>query len=261
VDNLLILSQVILSLQLGFAIIPLIHFVSDKKTMGVFAIRLPVKITAWLITAVLVYLNLKLVTEEIVTYFSEPGHLIWKIIICFSLLFLLFILFTTLFFPFLKKKKKTAVSSHLHPETVLTGIEVPEYRTVAVALEFSNMDQKLISHAIGQGSSKTHYILIHVVESASAKVLGKEADDLEARKDQEKLDYYTAQLQQRGISATGVLGFRNRAREIVRIVKENKAQMLVIGAHRHTGLKDFIYGETIESVRHELDIPVLVVSK
>ncbi|MGH2552626.1 MAG: Nramp family divalent metal transporter, partial [Chitinophagaceae bacterium] len=36
IDSLLILSQVILSLQLGFAIIPLIHFTSDKKTMGKF---------------------------------------------------------------------------------------------------------------------------------------------------------------------------------------------------------------------------------
>ena len=39
VDSLLIFSQVILSLQLGFAVIPLIHFVSDKKTMGSFAIK------------------------------------------------------------------------------------------------------------------------------------------------------------------------------------------------------------------------------
>jgi manganese transport protein len=39
VDALLVLSQVILSLQLGFAIIPLIHFVSDKKTMGIFVIK------------------------------------------------------------------------------------------------------------------------------------------------------------------------------------------------------------------------------
>ena len=39
IDSLLILSQVILSLQLGFAIIPLIHFTSDKKTMGKFVIK------------------------------------------------------------------------------------------------------------------------------------------------------------------------------------------------------------------------------
>jgi manganese transport protein len=36
--------------------------------------------------------------------------------------------------------------------------------------------------------------------------------------------------------------------------------MLVVGAHGHTGLKDFIYGETVNSVRHELKIPVLVVN-
>lgn len=39
VDQLLIFSQVILSLQLGFAVIPLIHFVSDKKKMGIFQIK------------------------------------------------------------------------------------------------------------------------------------------------------------------------------------------------------------------------------
>ena len=35
--------------------------------------------------------------------------------------------------------------------------------------------------------------------------------------------------------------------------------MLVVGAHGHTGIKDWIYGETIDNVRHELNIPVLVV--
>ena len=50
VDSLLILSQVVLSLQLGFAIIPLIHFVSDKKTMGDFAIKWHTKLLAWLIS-------------------------------------------------------------------------------------------------------------------------------------------------------------------------------------------------------------------
>jgi manganese transport protein len=36
--------------------------------------------------------------------------------------------------------------------------------------------------------------------------------------------------------------------------------MLVIGAHGHSGIKDFFYGETINSVRHVLKIPVLVVN-
>jgi len=51
--TLLVFSQVVLSLQLGFAIIPLIHFNSDKKTMGVFVIKTWVKIAAWIIVLLL----------------------------------------------------------------------------------------------------------------------------------------------------------------------------------------------------------------
>ena len=66
-------------------------------------------------------------------------------------------------------------------------------------------------------------------------------------------------LKEKGFESEGILGFRQSAKEIVRIVKEEKADMLVLGAHGHTGLKDFIYGETINAVRHEMKIPVLVV--
>ena len=100
---------------------------------------------------------------------------------------------------------------------------------------------------------------MHIVESASAKLLGKESDDYENRKDKERMDFYVEQLQHRNLPAEGYLGFGNRAKEIVRIVKDTNADMLVVGAHGHTGLKDFIYGETINAVRHELKIPVLVV--
>jgi manganese transport protein len=63
VDQLLVLSQVILSLQLGFAVIPLIHFVSNKKTMGIFTINKITKFFAWAIASLLVFLNMKLVIE------------------------------------------------------------------------------------------------------------------------------------------------------------------------------------------------------
>ena len=39
-----------------------------------------------------------------------------------------------------------------------------------------------------------------------------------------------------------------------------RADMLVIGSHGHTGLKDLIYGQTVNAVRHALKIPVLVVN-
>jgi manganese transport protein len=113
---------------------------------------------------------------------------------------------------------------------------------------------------MGQANKTTKLFLIHIVESASAKILGNQVDDLEARKDGEKLDAYAQQLQQQGWQAEGLLGFSNRKREIPRLVKEADADLLIIGAHGHSGVKDWLYGETIEGVRHQLKIPVLIVS-
>jgi manganese transport protein len=58
--ELLVLSQVVLSLQLPFAIVPLVRFTSDKAQMGAFANTLWLKIAAWGIAAVVILLNLKL---------------------------------------------------------------------------------------------------------------------------------------------------------------------------------------------------------
>jgi manganese transport protein len=63
--QLLILSQVILSLQLSFAVIPLVLFTSDKRKMGEFANSVWLQIFAWIITAVIVTLNVKLLFGQV----------------------------------------------------------------------------------------------------------------------------------------------------------------------------------------------------
>ena len=184
IDSLLILSQVILSLQLGFAIIPLIHFVSDKKTMGVFVIKPLTKILAWLIAAVLVYLNIRMVTEQAGSYFSTSDSLFWKIVIIISSIGFIALLLIATIFPLLKRKLREKVIQ-VHPEAKeLQLLSAPRYNRIAVALEFSNKDEILLSHAIGQAEKNSTFILIHIVESASAKLFGNESDDLETRTDQ-----------------------------------------------------------------------------
>lgn len=258
VDDLLILSQVILSLQLGFAIIPLIHFVSDKTKMGSFAIKPLTKFIAWLIAAVLLYLNFKMLISQ-----SEPvfeGHNIWpKILIIGSALFFIILLLYIIAEPIITRRK-IASSITIHPEIKNIMVEIPHYNKIAIALDFSDNDKKLISHAIGQGNAGTEFILIHIVESASAILWGSQSGDYETQKDQNQLDDYVAQMKAKKLKAMGLLGYRRRAREIVRLVKECGADMLVVGAHGHTGIKDLIYGQTVNTVRHELQIPILMVS-
>jgi manganese transport protein len=55
--RLLILSQVILSLQLSFAVVPLVLFTGDRRKMGEFASPAWVKVLAWLTTVLIVVLN------------------------------------------------------------------------------------------------------------------------------------------------------------------------------------------------------------
>ena len=61
--ELLILSQVILSMQLPFAVIPLVQFVSSRKVMGRFVVPRWVALLAWAVAALIVVLNLKLLRD------------------------------------------------------------------------------------------------------------------------------------------------------------------------------------------------------
>lgn len=260
VDSLLVLSQVILSLQLGFAIIPLIHFVSDKETMGDFVIKWHVKLIAWLIAAVLIYLNAKMVANEISKAFASDISIVWLMLITLTviLFIVLFLLMTVL--PLIRKKRK-AETARLHADTaILQKFDIPELNCIAVALDFSKNDEKLIAHALSQGDKNTKYLLLHIVESASARALGDVSDDYETRNDKQHLQSYVRQLQIKGFIVEGQLGYKSRTKEIVRIVKAHNADMLVMGAHMHTGIMDYLYGETVDKVRHKLRIPVLIVN-
>ncbi len=258
VDDLLVLSQVILSLQLGFAIIPLIHFVSDKSTMGIFAIKPHIKIFAWVVASVLIFLNCKMLINEVAGIFDST-HLLQKVLIIITGVLFASLLVYIIIQPFIQPRKKLS-SIQIHPDMRnLQDIAIPELKKIAVALDFSENDNKLIAYAMSQGNKNTTFVLLHIVESASAKLLGKESDDFETRKDTQQMEFYVLNLKDIKVQAEGYLGFRNRAKEIVRIVKDTEADMLVIGAHGHTGLKDLLYGETVNTVRHELKIPVLVV--
>jgi manganese transport protein len=258
VDALLIFSQVLLSLQLGFAIIPLIHFTSDKNKMGDFAIKPYIIALASLITAILVYLNIRMVFEQATEYFIGSDTFV-KILILLGGLLYVALLIIAIVYPMINKHRDEKIK--LHPEADGSiPFEVPVYKNIGVALDFSRDDKKLIAHALGQGNASSKYFLIHVVESAATRIMGDFVDDMETRNDQERLEHYAAELSLKNISSTACLGYNDRVSEIVRIVEENNIDLLVIGSHGHKGLKDIVYGQTVSSVRHNLKIPVLVIN-
>jgi manganese transport protein len=259
--DLLVLSQVILSLQLGFAVIPLIHFTSSKQLMGDFAIKNWVKILAWACAILIVGLNIKLVIEELNKMFGLIGSeyfmvkIIIELVCVFALVLLLYITFNPLFIKLTKQKQIVPHGNALQ----ISQIEFAEYKRIAITVDFSKHDEATIQHALTLGGKDIDYLLIHIVESAIAKRLGKDAHDLETQTDLQNLQSYSNDLQKLGFKTKIELGYGNRANEISKIIADNQIDVLVMGAHGHAGLSDLVFGSTVDAVRHLVKIPVLVV--
>ena len=260
--KLLVLSQVVLSMQLGFAVIPLIHFVSDKTSMGKFAIKLPVKMASWIIALVIVMLNLQLVVEELKLWFAKSSHpVMLALIIVPVIIALVILLFYLTLLPVLRKvkAKKTSFIHSGIPELQLATR--PLYNKIMVALDFSRADAAVMQHALALGNPKSEFLFVHIVESAAALVYGDETDDLEAEDDSQHLKNFVEQINKMGFQAKTRVGYGNPKILLPEFATEFGADLLIMGAHGHGWFKDLLFGTTIEKVRHKVNIPVLIVRK
>jgi manganese transport protein len=259
--KLLILSQVILSLQLGFAVIPLIHFVSNKKTMGVFAISKKTQFFAWLSAAIIVVLNAKLVAEQLIDWINTAQHplVIWLTAVPAALLaaiLLMYIIISPLLQKLYTPKSLTPHKSTINQIPVFTQ---PSYKKIAITVDFSTTDNEALKHAVAQGGTNAEYLLIHIVETAGALLLGNEISDLETTNDTESMALYASQMILKGYKVETRLGYGSPKKAIPKIVKDYNADILVMGAHGHRMLKDIIFGTTIDTVRHNVTVPVMIV--
>lgn len=256
--ELLILSQVILSMQLGFAVIPLIHFVSDKKKMGKYAINNSVKILSWLIALIIITLNVKLVVEEIFSLLTKTDNAMWiyLTIIPVAALIGILLLYITLQPLF---HKEGFISRGLHAGREMVISETKKFSRIAVAVDFSETDSATISQAVALGQKEAVYCLIHILESPGALLFGEKISDKEAKEDEQQLNEYAASLLEQGYVAEIKLGMGRRSKNIARLTNDFNADLLVMGGHGHRRIKDLIFGETINEVRDRLTIPVLAV--
>ncbi|MBS1764624.1 MAG: Nramp family divalent metal transporter [Bacteroidetes bacterium] len=256
--ELLVLSQVILSLQLGFAIIPLIHFVSDKEKMGVFAINTLTKFFAWLCAIIIVTLNIKLVYDFVSEFLMSDAATLYKIPVVLISLAAIALLFVVTLYPLILRRRfhdQQMHQQHAH----IAQITSQSFNRIVIALDFSKSDAVAINHALNIGGKRPEYLLIHIVESAGALAFGHEIEDKESQSDKKQLEIYAKQLTAMGYNAESAIGFGNPKRAIPTMVNTFDADLLVMGAHGHRGVKDFLLGTTINTVRHRVKAAVLIV--
>mgnify|MGYP001569857632 CR=1 FL=1 len=255
--GLLILSQVILSLQLSFAVIPLIQFTSDKSRMGSFVNKLWVKVLSWITASIIVFLNARLVVEALwgwIQSSEENAFWLWMTVVPMVVFIFLLLLYISLPESWRKKRKEIPV------ETSAFEMNPAHYQRIGVAIDHTKTDARVLAHALMLAQQHNAEILLfHIVEGVAVQLFGKEADDKEVRSDEILLNKIALRLENSGIRVTPILGFGRVTKELVRLVGENHVDILVMGGHRHSGISDLIFGTAITKVRHRLSIPVLIV--
>lgn len=259
--KMLILSQVILSLQLGFAIIPLIHFVSDKEKMKGFHISKTTQIVAWIIASIIVSLNAKLVFDEISGWLatSDNPMVLWLTVVPVALGFLVLLLYIV-FKPFIARYNH-AISNHSphHLDLKFSGFQGSAKKNIAITVDFSSADEKALQHAIDLGGKEARYTLIHVVETVGAIMYGKEISDHETTIDEALLKEYVEMLSEKGYHVRSRLGFGKPGKSIAKTVNEGQFDLLIMGTHGHHTFKDLLFGTTVDQVRHGIKIPLYII--
>ncbi len=274
VDPLLVLSQVILSLQLSFAIVPLVHFTSDRRRMAEFATPAWGQVLAWLTASLIICLNLKLVYETIVSgyapftlaglHLSRPvidGHPVVRYLLLPAILLLVPLLLWMVVEP-LRRGWRHAGGIEV-PVPVLPSAETPlgrQYRRIAIALEASPHDPQILASVIPLiRAAGSEVVLIHALESATARFIGSSVRDTHALAAAGYLEGVARQLTQSGVRCGFRVGAGEPEDEIARIAEEEHADLIVTGSHGHRWLGDLFHGSTTSELRHRTSIPVLTV--
>ncbi len=259
VYKLLILSQVVLSLQLPFAVVPLIHFTSDRRKMGSFGSPLPVTLLAWGVAGLLVALNGWLVFDQLRQW--AAGGQAWAVWVGMPVAALLAVLLAYLVAkPWLRAGPPWEMGVRTASRRVAEDLHPLAIRHVGVALQHAASDSHILSAAIGLARSNgARLYLIHVVDTPGVLLLGERSGSRHASSDEAYLEELAREVEEQDLAVEPVLRFGLPRDEIVKVAREVPLDLLVIGSHGHRGLEDLVHGETIAAVRHRLEIPIMVV--
>ena len=255
--GLLLLSQAIISMQLPFAVIPLIRFTNDKERMGSFVNRPWVKTLAWATAAVILGLNLWLVVDQTTPWVvAHPlGGLLLVPVVAAILTLLGWITFAG------ARPRLAVPEAASAAVTVTSDLPAPVYRRILVPLDHSSRDRAAIAHAAYLSRLNGAILhLVHVEEGATSRLFGAIASDAEVHAGEEYFSGIVASLASQNIPAELTVAHGSSPKdEIVKLARELRPDLIVMGAHGHRGVKDLVFGNTINGVRHEVDAPVLVV--
>lgn len=135
------------------------------------------------------------------------------------------------------------------------------YRRILVAIENSPADRTILTHVTGLAAlTGAELLLVHVADGFAARHFKdlnlRESEEI--RGDRDYLSKIASELGARSIVAATELAMGDPATELIRLARDRDVDLIAMATHGHRGLSDLMHGTTVNRVRHEVKIPVLL---
>lgn len=136
------------------------------------------------------------------------------------------------------------------------------YRKILVALENTRADETVVPHIVELARQLgSELLLLHVADGFAARNFEQldlnESDEMKA--DRAYLDRIATQLRADGIKVSIELALGNPPTEILKVAAARGCNLIAMTSHGHKFFADLVFGSTIDKVRHNTSIPILVV--
>ena len=135
------------------------------------------------------------------------------------------------------------------------------YKRVLVALENSDYDATILNHIEPLlKMCDSEVVLVHVADGFGARNYEKLqlVESAEMKVDREYLETVAHKMNGRGIETSIDLRTGEPSQELVRAAREHQSDLVAMATHGHKGLSDVWHGTTVDKVRHELEVPLLL---
>ena len=135
------------------------------------------------------------------------------------------------------------------------------YKRILIPVENSSTDETILDHiqpmARLMGSKLTLVCVAHGWAARNYDHL-KLRESEEMAQNREYLRRLCDNLRGKGFDAEYILAHGEPSEEIVRIARDTQADLIAMSTHGHRAVSDIVYGSVSHDVRHEVDIPVLL---
>ena len=135
------------------------------------------------------------------------------------------------------------------------------YKTILVPVENRETDQTILKHIRPLAKlTNAKLMLVHVADGWAARNYEtfKLQESEEMKEDRAYLVSLESELKAEGFEVTSILAMGEPSTEIIKLARTEPVELIAMSTHGHRFISDLLYGSTADKVRHEVDVPVLL---